>query len=169
MMQKRGSIIGGLILIGLGLFFLALQMIPGLAVGVRMDQLWPLIVVGVGGCFLLGAFLGAPGLAIPGSIVGGIGGLLYYQNLTGDWDSWAYAWALILGFVGVGIMIMHTLDGHVRQGIGAGGRLILISLTLFAVFGFFLGGWGRSDLLWPAVLIVLGLYLLAKSVVRAGK
>lgn len=168
-MQKRGSIMGGVILIGLGLFFLALQMIPGLAIQFRIDQFWPLIVVAVGGLFLLGAILGAPGLAIPGCIVGGIGGLLYYQNVTGDWDSWAYAWGLIPGFVGVGIIIMHILDGQVRQGISAGGRLILISLALFAVFGFFLGGWGRSDLLWPAVLIVLGLYLLAKSVVRAGK
>jgi hypothetical protein len=39
----------------------------------------------------------------PGSILAGIGGIFYYQNLTNDWESWAYIWALIPGFVGIGV------------------------------------------------------------------
>ena len=104
-MEKRSSIVGGLILIGVGTMFLLLQLFPSLADQIDLARQWPLVIVTVGGVFLLTAVLGTPPLAIPGSIIGGIGGILYYQNLTGDWASWAYVWALIPGFVGVGIIL----------------------------------------------------------------
>ena len=45
-----------------------------------------------GNCRLL---TGQPGMLVPACIVGGIGGMLYWQNLTGDWASWSYSWSLI--------------------------------------------------------------------------
>lgn len=162
-MQKRsGSIIGGLILILVGALLLALQAVPGLAALIDLARFWPLIIVGIGALFLLGALLGSPPLAIPGAIIAGIGGLLFYQNLTGNWASWAYAWALIPGFVGVGIIIAAWLgdgDTNVRDG----GRLIVISLILFVVFGAITGGFGLLGQFWPLLLIGLGLYLLWRS------
>ena len=63
---------------------------------------WPLIVVAVGaGLLVLGLLVGAPEMAIPAVIVGGIGGILYYQNLSGNWASWSYLWTLIPGFSGL--------------------------------------------------------------------
>ncbi len=45
------------------------------------------------------------GLAIPGSIITGIGLLLLFQNLTSYWESWSYGWTLIIIFVGAGIYL----------------------------------------------------------------
>ena len=99
MNRERGfNAIGGLLLIALGAFFLLFQLFPALGAFVRIDQLWPLIVMAVGGGLLLLAVITrTPPLAIPASIVGGIGLLLFFQNITGYWDSWAYAWTLIPG------------------------------------------------------------------------
>ena len=66
-MQKRSSIIAGLILIIVGAFFLLAQAFPGLASIFNPSFYWPFIIVVVGGLFLLVAFLGTPPLAVPGS------------------------------------------------------------------------------------------------------
>lgn len=161
-MEKRSSIIGGLILILVGSLFLLLQLVPGLAEQVDMARQWPLIIVAVGGFFLLAALLGTPPLAIPGSIVGGIGGLLYYQNLTGNWDSWAYAWALIPGFVGIGIFLMNLLQGRLKHGLHEGGSLMVISAIMFVVFGAFFNGLGGLGRYWPVLLILAGGWMLVK-------
>lgn len=158
-MKKRSSVVGGAILILVGLFFLGLQMFPSLFRLLDLGQQWPLIVIAVGVFFLFGAFAGTPPLAIPGSIVTGVGAILYYQNLTGHWESWAYIWALIPGFVGVGLLLSAMLGGQ-REGIMSGRRLIIISAILFLVFTGFLGGVGQF---WPVALIIFGLWLVIKS------
>ena len=166
-MKNRGSIVGGLILILVGVLFLLLQAFPKLAAQFDPELQWPLLIVAVGGLFLLGALLGTPSLAIPGAIVGGIGALLYYQNVSGNWESWAYAWALIPGFVGVGLVLMGLLDQEKRSSIREGVRLIFISLLLFAVFRGFLGGSEALGQLWPVVLILAGVWMLWRN--RSGR
>ncbi len=104
-MHKRSSIIVGTILIVVGLLFLAVQLFPGLAFNLDIDRQWPLIIVSVGVLLILSALFCSPSLAIPGSIVSGIGGILYVQNLTDTWESWAYVWTLIPGFVGIGMIL----------------------------------------------------------------
>lgn len=164
-MQKRGSIVGGLILILVGSLFLAMQVFPDLAVRFDLARHWPLFFVGLGGLFLLGALVGDRGMAVPGSVLTGLGGLFYYQNVTGDWGSWAYAWALIPGFVGVGTFLMHLLQGQLRRAVKEGGGLIFISFVMFMVFGSFFGGWVSLRLAGPLLLIGLGVWLLLKMVV----
>ena len=66
-----------------------------------------------------------PLLMIPACVVGGLGVLMFWQNPTDSWDSWAYAWTLIPGFVGVGIVLMNVMQGSLRQGLVTGGALIL--------------------------------------------
>jgi hypothetical protein len=88
---NTGGLIGGSILIGLGLLFLLAQFFNFAA----WQFLWPFFVIGVGGLFFVGMLAGgkpASGLAIPGSLIGVIGLMLLYQNLTGHWSSWAYGW-----------------------------------------------------------------------------
>ena len=166
-MKNRGSIVGGLILIFVGALFLLLQAFPNLAAQFDPELQWPLIIVAIGALFLLGAVLGTASLAIPGAIIGGIGGLLYYQNASGNWASWAYAWALIPGFVGLGLVLMGLLDGQQRSSIRDGIRLIFISLILFAIFGGFLGGFELLGQLWPLLLILAGVLILWRN--RGGK
>ena len=161
--RRRSSLVGGLVLILLGAWFLVVQWVPGLQIWFS----WPLIIVGVGGLLLIiGLLTGVPGLAVPACIVGGIGGLLYWQNTTGNWESWAYAWTLTPGFVGVGIVLSWLLGGETRQSLRGGGWLILISLVLFTVFGSFFGALGLMGDYWPVLLILLGLLVLARPLFR---
>lgn len=166
--RVRTNITGGSLLILLGLLFLVYQLMPERLSWLRMEATWPLIVVAVGlGLLIFGMVVGAPGMAIPACIVGGIGFLLYWQNLTGAWSSWSYAWALIPGFVGIGIILAGVLgEGRLRSALSAGFWLILISLILFAIFGSFLGDLHLFGPYWPVLLIALGLLLLARNILR---
>ena len=157
--RRRSSLATGLVLILIGALIFATQLVPGWETWFQ----WPLFIVGIGAVLLvIGLLTRVPGLAVPACIVGGIGGLLYYQNVTGDWDSWAYAWALIPGFVGVGVIVAGVLGGRFRKPLREGGQLILISLVMFLAFGSFLGliGLGPLGQYWPVLLIALGVLIL---------
>ena len=91
--------------------------------------------------------------------------MLYWQNQTGNWDSWAYAWALIPGFVGVGIILAGLLGGERRDAFSSGGRLILISVVMFLIFGSFFGALGFVGPYWPVLLIALGVLLFFQALV----
>ncbi len=159
-MQKRSSIIVGAVLILVGTLFLLAQIFPSIGINLDIGRQWPLIVVSVGGLLILSAFLGAPPLAIPGSIVAGIGTILYVQNFTGAWSSWSYIWTLIPGFVGAGMLISGLL-GHQRRAMWReGSRLLLISFILLLVFGAFFNGFGGLGRYWPVLLIASGLWML---------
>lgn len=163
--RQRSYLAGGVLLVLIGVLLLAFQTVPQLRRVLDMDNAWPLIVVGVGvGLLIFGLLISVPSMAIPGTIVGGIGGILLWQNITGHWESWSYMWALIPGFVGVGMVLSEVLGGEglseaIRSGIG----LITTSLVLFAVFGTFFGAFIFKEPFWPIVLIVLGLVLVGVS------
>jgi hypothetical protein len=163
--RTRRSIASGTLLILLGLLFLAYQFMPERFSWLQINMSWPLIIIGVGFFLLvLGLLVGAPGMAVPASILGGIGGLLYWQNATGQWETWSYVWALIPGFVGVGIILSGLLGGgKLRASFESGAMLVFISLVLFAIFGTFLGGLQLFGNYWPVLLILLGLIILVRS------
>jgi hypothetical protein len=163
--RARLSLAAGLLLVLLGIWFLAVQFVPGLQVYPVLS--WPLIIVGAGVILLvIGLLTGVPGMAIPACIVGGIGGLLYWQNATGNWQSWAYMWTLIPGFVGLGTVLAGLLGGESRQEVRGGLWLILISLVLFAAFGSFFGALGLVGPYWPLLLIALGVLIFVRSLFR---
>ena len=168
MARRRGcNLILGLALILLGGWFLASQFFPSLNDWIYIEFTWPLLIVGAGVFLLLfGLAVNAPGMAVPAVIVGGLGGLFYWQNATGDWDSWAYAWTLIPGFVGVGVILAGILEGRPRQGLSGGGVLVVISLVLFSIFASFLGGPRLFGLYWPVLLVLLGLWMLVRILLR---
>jgi hypothetical protein len=164
--KARSAIAGGTILILLGVFFLIIRVIPGFLDVVT----WPFIIIGVGVVFLVMAIVKwTPGLAIPGCIIGGIGGILFWQNLTGQWVSWTYAWALIPGFVGVGILAAELLEGKPVKALVDGGWLILISLVLFFLFGWLFGSipWFGSS--WAIILIVIGVLIILRPILGIDK
>ncbi len=160
--NKRTSIVGGAILILVGAVLFAGQIVPDLIPDFWRIFSWPWIIIGVGlALLILGAALGEPGMAVPATIVGGIGGILAYQWYTGDWQSWAYIWTLIPGFVGVGIVLMSLLGGDAS--LKDGGTLIFISFIMLAVFGSFFGAVGLAGRYWPVLLILLGVVLMTRT------
>lgn len=166
MKRHQSNLVAGILLIAVGALFLAGRLVPGWDQWLAIEMTWPFIVVGVGVLLLfLGLLTNAPGMAVPACIVGGIGLLLYYQNLTGDWDSWSYAWALIPGFVGVGILLSGLL-GEGKKPVREGLNLIMISLVMFAVFGSFFGALGLVGAYWPVLLIALGAFIMIRSLMR---
>jgi hypothetical protein len=163
--MRRGNIAAALVLILLGVWFLSVQIFPGLRDFAFGRITWPVAIIGVGAVIgLIGLVTWVPDLLIPACIVGGIGCLLYWQNATGNWESWAYAWALIPGFVGVGIVLSGALRGNRKVMIG-GGWTIFNSLVLLAIFGSFLGGMALFRY-WPVLLILLGVLMLAQNLFR---
>jgi hypothetical protein len=160
----RSRLAAGLVLVLLGAWFLAVQFIPSLQLWSLGRLTWPLILVGVGVLIgITGLVLWTPPLLVPASIISGLGLLMYWQNLTGNWASWAYAWALIPGFVGVGVVLSGLMRGRVREAVTGGGWLMFISLLMFLIFGSFLGGPVLFGQFWPVLLILLGAVLLIRA------
>ena len=107
--RRRSGLAGGIVLIVAGIVLLLVQLMPNL----RITFSWPWSIIAVGGfLLLLGVLIGVAEMAVPACIVAGIGGLLYWQNITGNWQSWAYAWTLIPGFAGAGIILSGLLGGQ---------------------------------------------------------
>src|SRR5512136_2588979 len=114
-MQKRNrtQLILGILLILAAAWLIATRVFPNLGNIIHLPVFeWPMWVVLVGVMLLvLGLLVGAPGMAVPACIVAGIGGILYYQNATGRWDSWSFLCTLIPGFVGVGKILTGVIGG----------------------------------------------------------
>jgi hypothetical protein len=168
---KRSRLAVGVLLVAVGVAFLALQVMPGLADWFRVTLSWPLIIVGVGALILVvGLLSGAPETAIGACVVAGIGGILYYQNLTGNWVSWAYAWTLIPAFIGVGMVISGVLGGRVTHSISKGLNQIIVSVILFLIFGSIFGpifgGFSFLGPYWPVLLIAAGLLVIVRALVH---
>ena len=165
-MRNKGNIAVAVILIALGVWFLTIELYPPLREFVYSENNWPLNVIGVGVVLaVVGLVAWVPGLMIPASIVTGIGGLLYWQNATNNWESWAYAWTLIPVFVGIGIVLTGLLSRE-RKAIVGGAWTIFNGLVLLVIFGAFLGGGTMISTWWPALLIVLGVILLSRGLLR---
>lgn len=96
--HQRSSFAIALILILVGVWLIVVQFVPALQSFSMTGRSWPLIIVAFGAVWAVVALVTwTPGLLVPASIFGRLGGLLYYQNSTGNWESWAYAWTLIPG------------------------------------------------------------------------
>ena len=159
---KRTSILGGAILITVGAVLFAAQILPDFMPDFWEIFSWPWIVIGIGlFLFILGAAVGEPGMAVPATIMCGLGGILAYQWYTGDWQSWSYIWALIPGFVGIGIVLMSLLGGDAS--LKDGSTLVFISFIMLAVFGSFFGAVGMAGKYWPVLLILLGVVLMVRT------
>lgn len=161
-MEKRKNLSGGIILIVIGAGLLVNQFFPGLF----NEVTWPYLIMGLGLIFLITAAITRTGsLAVPGFIIGGIGGILYYQTLTNNWESWAYIWTLIPGFVGLGIIASNIISPEeTRRGYESGAILVAISAIAFLIFSNFMGLGLNSDIVFSGVIILIGLYLLARGI-----
>jgi hypothetical protein len=114
---------------------------------------------------------GAAGLAVPGCVVTAAGLVLLFDNATGQWQTWAYAWALIVpAALGVGLWLHGQWSGQPACAARAR-RLAESGLVLFAGLAAFFElvlnlsgafGAGIARYALPALLIALGAYLLLR-------
>jgi hypothetical protein len=158
--SNAGALVGGAVLIAFGLLALAGQIFRK----VDWGFLWPFTVIGIGAVFFLAMFAGGKqtaGFAIPGSIVGGIGLMLLFQNITQHWESMSYFWTLIILFVGAGLYIMGWYGGDAGQK-QSGVRVMKVGFILFIIFGAFfeLIFSSFNNMIFPVLLILLGVYLI---------
>jgi hypothetical protein len=162
-----GAILG-IVLMGLGIAFL-LQQILNVDV---WHYTWPSLILVPGLLCYAGMILGGKEtgrLAMPGSILTMLGLVLMYQNTFNQFQSWAYAWALIIPTsVGIGRFIEGWWTDR-REWRERGliqtrnGLVIFLVLTAFFELGLNLSGWFRGDLArfaFPALLILIGILLL---------
>ena len=163
--RNSGSFLVGTLLVLFGIMALLSQLLKGFDF---WGNFWPFIIIAVGAMFFAGMFAGGKstsGLAIPGTIVTGIGLILFAQNLTNYYESWSYAWTLIIIFVGLGIFIMGWWGANAGQR-KSGMDVMRIGFILFLIFGAFFEMLFRSSTwagyVFPAGLILLGLYLILK-------
>ncbi len=168
MRQNRSTLFLGLLLIVVGGWLIATRQVPSLREFTEnmSGAMW---TVGAGLLILLlGLLTGNPGLAVPASIVAGIGGILYYQDVNNDYASW-YFWMLIPSFVGVGMILAGLLGERTSRNLGRGLRSVATGIVLFLVFGTLfgnltiLGAYGV-----PILIILLGLYILARGFLRGS-
>lgn len=158
----------GILLIVLGLLGLVDQFF-----NVRFGHFtWPLFILVPGVIMLMlpARAIDQPAepLAMLGGMVTMLGLLLSYQNLTGHWASWAYAWALVAPTgVGLGQLIYGTNKGLPNK-VRSGRDLIAIGLGITAVgFIFFelvlnIGGLNLGIAGWGVLLILLGAFTLLR-------
>ncbi len=107
------------------------------------------------------------GLSGLGFVMAAVGALLWYQESTGIWSSWAYAWALVFpaagGLAGIIHGTVHANWRHVRDSFGS----LVFGLVTFLVLGFVferwlgVGGFGLDRIAsWIPGAVLLGLGVL---------
>lgn len=164
---KRSTLAIGILLVLIGAYFIVANLIPAFQDWVNVTMSWPLIIIAVGaGLLVLGLLVGAPEMAIPAVIVGGIGGILYYQNLSGNWSSWSYMWTLIPGLSGLGMLLGKLLGARGEHTVRSALDTIGTSLVMFVIFGAFFGAFKMLGDYWPLLLVAAGLLLGIRSLIR---
>lgn len=176
--RRGGNTLLGATLVVIGALFLFGQLFH-LDLG---HYAWPFFVIAPGvALFLVGLLTGdraGEGLAIAGSIVTVTGLVLLVQNTIDDFESWAYAWALIFpGSIGLGMLVYGLMTGRsslVRPGLrtGAVGAVIFLIGAIFfeGVIGISGHRFGHSaGVAVSALVIGLGLVWLATTMMSARR
>jgi hypothetical protein len=138
----------------------------------------PLFVI-LPGVVLLAVALSGTGaiaaLIFPGAVLTTVGLVLLYQRLTGHWESWAYAWTLVVPTsIGIAMMIYGVREGKIRtgrRGVMTAGIGLVLFLVLLVLFEFVLNISGRfsgeaTGIVGGALLVAAGLIVLGLSALR---
>jgi hypothetical protein len=169
--RTRG-VAGGFILVAVGVVALLARQ-AGVESGTLVDAGWPLFII-VPGVVLLGAaFVPSPpdglGFAVAGSVVTTVGAILLFQQTSGNWESWAYMWALIPLAAGIAIALYGSLTG-LHDLVGTGMRLMAVAGLLFLI-----GSWyftavfetGESPIdiesWWPVAVVGVGAFVVGRA------
>ena len=169
--KNRTQLVFGLLLIIAAGWLIATRINPNLANILPLTFEWPTWVMLAGAVLLvLGLLIGAPDMAVPACIVAGIGGILYYQNITENWGSWAYLWTLIPGFVGIGQILSGVIGGDFAHNLREGLKPLLLSAVMFTIFATVFNAWtifGNLSSYVPVVLLfLLGAVFIVRGIIH---
>jgi len=170
--HERNTRALGLLLLAVGTWILVARFI-------HIDLgfwLWPFWVIVPGGLIMALGFRDThrsnEGLVIFGSIVAVTGIILFVQNITGQWQSWSYAWALLFpGSIGLGQYLWGKRAGDATK-VQRGEKIMQTASVLFVAFGLFfevvlgIGGFhlgATSSIVVPVLLIAGGVALYIMS------
>jgi hypothetical protein len=154
---------------GLSLIVLGLILFIMRAAGFTFASLlWPMWVIVPGALMLYGAFNGKKanvGLAVPGAVAAGTGMILFFANMTGRWEAWAYLWTLYPVFTGGALYYAgkQNDDEKLMQGgekTATSGLYMLVGFGLFFELLIFGGLNFLDSALLPMFVIAAGLYLM---------
>jgi hypothetical protein len=151
------------LLVGLGVVLLGVSFWRGGTANVAL----PLVFLMLGVFFyilvviLARTWAWSPLLYIPGSILLALGMIFLLNVITNDWQSWAYAWLLLVAGIGLGLVLVNGQLKLRREVTLVGWGLIIGGLTLFALFGAIAGGLFIQ--IMAPILLVLGGFLLYKA------
>lgn len=168
----RSQLALGVILVLIGVWFLLNKTVPAFSNFFDNYTEWPINLLLIGaGLFVVALVIGSPGLCVPAAIVAGIGGIFYYQKVSGvGAESWSYMWTLIPGFIGVGVILQGLLGENTARNLKSGLNTMVFSAVLFLIFSAVLGNWNLLGDYGPAVLLILlGVWVLGKGLYRTFK
>jgi hypothetical protein len=171
--RNRTQLVLGLLLILVAGWLIATRIDNNLAKIFPISfEPWPMWVIFAGVALLfIGLLVGEADMAIPACIVAGIGGILYYQNASGNWTSWSYLWALIPGFVGVGKILSGIIGGNFVANLREGLQALLACALLFTIFATIFQAWNifqppYSAYVPIALLFILGIWFIVRGFLR---
>ncbi len=174
MRRNRTELVLGLVLILLGVWFIAQKQFPQYLNMFGPFMTFPLsLVLGGAVLFVFSLIFWSPNLIIPASILAGVGGIFYYQQISAAGSgSWSFLWTLIIGFVGVGNLLAGAFNRNGRQA-RSGMNQIVVSAVLFVIFAALTGNLtvlGAYGAYGPAVILILvGLWVLGRGLFRKGE
>ena len=151
----RGNLIGGVVIIAIGVLLLVAQ---------NVDQVGQYVPLLVGASLMLGFVVTRQyGFLVPGAIVSGVGvGIVLVANDPTGTRGPLFLVALGLGFISIWVLggVFQVPENHWWP-IVPGGILLLIGAIAM------LGEQARQYLdYWPLVLVVIGMALVARAVLR---
>lgn len=163
---NRGYLIAGIGLVFLGVLFIIFNLFSK----ITGAQTWPIILLVAAFGFFLPALVWPQSkkelasLYIPGAILFVLGAIFLFNTLTDQWGNvWLFAWLLIPGSVGLGLMLASWIGQWSHSVWTVGAWIAAISLVLFAVLA---GLFGKSlpiKYTGAGCLLVLGLIFLIRS------
>ncbi len=136
---------------------------------VNWQPIWPLLILVPGILCLAAGRIGSKrmvGLTVPGSMLAMLGLISLFQNTFDMFQTWAYAWALVLPTsVGIGMYIEGVVrDQPAKRELGM--RVAQIGLVIFVLLAAFfelaidLSGLAMGRVAFGAGLILIGALLL---------
>jgi hypothetical protein len=162
------ALLGGLLIL-LGIVFLVGELFD-----IRIGSfLWPFFIIGPGvALFVLSLAVDddtGQGMSAVSGLITMVGLILFFQNVTGHWASWSYAWALIaptsIGLGMFGYALLKNKPELRRESL----QIIKVGLAIFVVAAIFfeliigVGSLSLGRYGWPLLLIAPGIFLLARN------
>lgn len=163
--ERRGSMLGGLVIIGIGIWFLMASLGVDLP---SIGNMWPIFPTLGGMAFLVAYLTGKEkdsGFLIPG--VGGfLIGLFFFLFTFGvyEWAEMDRLWPVFPLIGGIAFLAMYLVEREGGLLVPAiGGIGVGIVGLFFTMSGLSLAWLGTY---WPVILIIVGLIVLAKNLLR---